>query len=67
MRKIYAIIAIMMCFSGSCFAQILKGYIYDAETSEPLVGATVSYKLHGNQGVISDANGACRTIRTKAE
>lgn len=58
MRKIYAIIAIMMCFSGSCFAQTLKGYIYDAETSEPLVGATVSYKLHGNQGVISDANGA---------
>lgn len=39
-------------------AQILKGHIYDATTSEPLAGASVTYKLKGVQGVISDINGA---------
>ena len=43
---------------GNSFAQTLKGHIYDANTNEPLVGAAVTYKLHGNQGTVSDINGA---------
>ena len=39
-------------------AQTLKGHIYDAETSEPLVGASVSYKSKGVKGVVSDEKGA---------
>lgn len=38
-------------------AQTLKGHIYDARTNEPLVGAAVTYKLHGNQGAVSNING----------
>lgn len=59
MKKIY-ILTLLICLTsfGASFAQTLKGHIYDAKTNEPLVGAAVSYKLHGNQGVISDINGA---------
>ncbi len=48
----------MPCRIGTSFAQTLKGHIYDANTNEPLVGAAVTYKLHGNQGTVSDINGA---------
>ena len=41
---------------GNSFAQTLKGHIYDAKTNEPLVGAAVTSKLHGNQGVVSNIN-----------
>ena len=53
MKKLY-ILTILLCLTGfgSIFAQTLKGHIYDAKTNEPLVGATVTYKLHGNQGVV---------------
>ena len=58
MKKLY-ILTILLCLTGfgSIFAQTLKGHIYDAKTNEPLVGATVTYKLHGNQGVVSNING----------
>ncbi|WP_106829304.1 TonB-dependent receptor [Parabacteroides pacaensis] len=58
MKTFYSFIVCMLFFSTPGIAQILKGHIYDATTSEPLAGATVSYKLDGNQGVTSDANGA---------
>ena len=47
MKKLY-ILTILLCLTGfgSIFAQTLKGHIYDAKTNEPLVGATVTYKLH---------------------
>ena len=59
MKKIY-ILTLLLCFTslGSSFAQTLKGHIYDANTNEPLVGAAVTYKLQGNQGVVSDIHGA---------
>ena len=59
MKKIY-ILTLLLCFIsfGNSFAQTLKGHIYDANTNEPLVGAAVTYKLHGNQGTVSDINGA---------
>ena len=59
MKKIY-ILTLLLCFIsfGNSFAQTLKGHIYDAKTNEPLVGAAVTYKLQGNQGVVSDINGA---------
>ena len=59
MKKIY-ILTLLLCFIsfGNSFAQTLKGHIYDAKTNEPLVGAAVTYKLQGNQGVVSDIVGA---------
>lgn len=58
MKKLY-ILSLLICLTGfgSSFAQTLKGHIYDAQTNEPLVGAAVTYKLHGNQGTISNING----------
>ena len=58
MKKIY-ILTLLICLTcfGTSFAQTLKGHIYDAKTNEPLVGAAVTYKLHGNQGVVSNING----------
>ena len=58
MKKLY-ILTLLICLTGfgSSFAQTLKGHIYDARTNEPLVGAAVTYKLHGNQGTISNING----------
>lgn len=59
MKKVYTIIALLIVLSGTAFGQTLKGHIYDAETSEPLPGVNIIYKLHGTtQGVISDMNGA---------
>ena len=59
MKKLYILtILILLTGFGTAFAQTLKGHIYDANTNEPLVGAAVTYKLHGNQGVVSDINGA---------
>ena len=59
MKKLY-ILTLFICLAGfgNSFAQTLKGHIYDANTNEPLVGAAVTYKLHGNQGTVSDINGA---------
>ena len=59
MKKLY-ILTLLICLTGfgNSFAQTLKGHIYDANTNEPLVGAAVTYKLHGNQGTVSDINGA---------
>lgn len=59
MKKLY-ILTLFICLAGfgTSFAQTLKGHIYDANTNEPLVGAAVTYKLHGNQGTVSDINGA---------
>ena len=50
MKKLY-ILTLFICLAGfgTSFAQTLKGHIYDANTNEPLVGAAVTYKLHGNQ------------------
>ena len=67
MKKLY-ILTLFICLAGfgTSFAQTLKGHIYDANTNEPLVGAAVTYKLHGNQGTVSDINGAYERIGTAA-
>ena len=58
MKKLYTLIILLSLTGfGSSFAQTLKGHIYDARTNEPLVGAAVTYKLHGNQGAVSNING----------
>ena len=58
MRTFYIFLSFCLLCGTSAFAQTLKGHIYDAQTSEPLVGATVSYKLQGDKGVVSNADGA---------
>ena len=58
MKKLHILtLLISLIGLGNSFAQTLKGHIYDAKTNEPLVGAAVTYKLHGNQGVVSNING----------
>jgi hypothetical protein len=58
MKKLYTLIILLSLTGfGSSFAQTLKGHIYDARTNEPLVGAAVTYKLHGNQGAVPNING----------
>lgn len=57
MKKLYTLLAFLALFAVCATAQTLKGHIYDAQTNEPLVGAAVTYKLHGNQGTISNING----------
>ena len=58
MKKLHILtLLISLIGFGNSFAQTLKGHIYDAKTNEPLVGAAVTYKLHGNQGVVSNING----------
>lgn len=50
MKKLHILtLLISLIGLGNSFAQTLKGHIYDAKTNEPLVGAAVTYKLHGNQ------------------
>ena len=68
MKKIY-ILTLLLCFIsfGNSFAQTLKGHIYDAKTNEPLVGAAVTYKLQGNQGVVSDITGLMKSNCPRAE
>lgn len=58
MKKLSAILILLVAFQSLVFGQTLKGHVYDAKTNEPLVGATVSYKTKGTQGVVSDINGA---------
>ena len=58
MKKLYTLLTFLALFAAYASAQTLKGHIYDAKTNEPLVGAAVSFKLHGNQGVVSNINGA---------
>ena len=57
-KRILITLFAMLLFSFSISAQTLKGHVYDAATSEPLVGASVIYKLKDTQGVVTDINGA---------
>ena len=57
MKKIHSIFILYILLSVPGVAQTLKGHIYDAKTSEPLIGASISYKA-GTQGTVSDVNGA---------
>lgn len=58
MKKLSAILILLVSLQTVAWGQTLKGHVYDAHTNEPLVGATVSYKSNGTQGVVSDINGA---------
>ncbi|WP_276805622.1 TonB-dependent receptor [Bacteroides stercorirosoris] len=57
-KQIYLIVSFLLLTGTYVSAQTLKGHIYDAGTNESLAGATVTYTLHGKQGVVSDINGA---------
>lgn len=58
MKQLYIILIFLLLPFAFASAQTLKGHIYDAETNEPLIGASVSYKLKGTKGVVSDGNGS---------
>ena len=42
MKRIYAVITLLVVLGCNGFAQMLRGHIFDASTNEPLVGATVA-------------------------
>lgn len=58
MKRSYIILLFIVFPFAIASAQTLKGHIYDAETNEPLIGASVSYKSKRTKGVVSDENGA---------
>jgi len=56
MRKLYLLIILIFC-SISVFAQTkISGKVYDLESNEPLIGATILVQ-NTNQGTISDIDG----------
>lgn len=57
-KKILITLFTVLLFCIPSSAQILKGHIYDANTNEPLAGASVIYKLKGTQGVVTNTEGA---------
>lgn len=64
MNRLYAIVTLLICLTGTMFAQSLEGYVYDAGTNEPLAGVNISYKTAKGdiQGVISDINGSYKIV-----
>ncbi len=62
MKKIYTLLqALFICclFSVSVHAQQMKGFVFDARTNEPLIGATVYYLERGTaNGVATGVDGA---------
>ncbi|MDE7096690.1 MAG: carboxypeptidase-like regulatory domain-containing protein, partial [Muribaculaceae bacterium] len=58
MRKLFLILVTLMMCSWSLYAQNVTyhGTVLDAETSEPLIGATVM-PIGGGQGTATDLNG----------
>lgn len=58
MKSLSIPILLLLLVTATAFGQGVKGYIYDAESNEPLTGVNVYYKdKSGTQGTISDGNG----------
>lgn len=57
-KKIYIIAALLLLFSFNLSAQIIKGYVFDAQNNEPLIGVNISYTAKGEvKGTATDVNG----------
>lgn len=57
--KKFVILAAMSLFSLSAFADVtVKGIVVDAETNEPVIGATVAEKGRPSNGAATDIDGA---------
>ena len=61
-RKLFYLLTFTQLCALTTFSQSVKGFVYDAETHEPLIGVNIIYKqLNGEtDGTISDADGAYR-------
>lgn len=42
--KKYTILFLLAFLTGPAFGQIMKGFVYDKETNEPLAGVNITYK-----------------------
>ena len=54
--KKYTILFLLAFLTGPAFGQIMKGFVYDKETNEPLAGVNITYKritgdVYKRQGV----------------
>ena len=54
----YTILFLLLLSGTATFGQTVKGYIYDADTEQPLPGVTVTYDTKkGKKGTVSDEKG----------
>ncbi|MCD7970701.1 MAG: TonB-dependent receptor [Alistipes sp.] len=61
MKKILSILILSAACAVSLMAQTVEGHVYDENTREPLVGASVIYIVRGETlGASTDASGAYR-------
>ena len=58
--KKYTILFLLAFLTGPAFGQIMKGFVYDKETNEPLAGVNITYKRITGEtnGTISEADGS---------
>ena len=63
-KILFAVLTVLLAFSGVVFAQYMyavDGYVYDAYTDEPIVGATV--KIKGiTAATVTDIDGYFRIL-----
>lgn len=59
MKKLYVIALLLTILTVPAFGQVMKGYVYDQDTDEPLAGVNITYKrLTGEtDGTVSNADG----------
>lgn len=54
----YTVLFLLLCIGATAYGQKVKGYIYDAETEQPLPGVNITYETKdGKKGVASDEKG----------
>ena len=65
----YVIFAFMLAFTGECFGvrYTLNGYVRDADSGEPLIGAAVFDTIGGSGAVTNTAGFFTLTFRSKAD
>ena len=58
--KKYTILFLLALLSIPSFGQIMKGFVYDKETNEPLAGVNITFKRISGEtnGTISEADGS---------
>lgn len=58
MKKAFTLLFLSLVCTLSGMAQTLKGYVYDAQTSEPLPGASITYQQNGTRGTTAGTDGS---------
>ena len=57
MIKFFTILGISMTLCCAVKAQVIKGTVYDKNTKETIIGASITVKEHPGKGVMADEQG----------